>query len=146
MGVRTLRELKAYQATRAFKLEVYRLVASSPRATTDVRFRSQLLEAAAGAEVNIAEGFHRFLAGDFTHFLRISRSSLEEARVWIQDGIDRGYFTEEECSNAFKLADQATRLTVGLIVSLKPFVSPRRRHSLTSPGSISSPKKKRPPD
>ena len=132
MGFRTLDEVKAYRAARAFKLEVYRLVKSRPAAEGDHRFRSQLFEAAASAEVNIAEGFRRYGAGDFSHFLRISRSSLEEATCRLQDGIDRGYFTKADCRQALELADEAARLIVGLIVSLRKFRS-TSRSPLTGP-------------
>ena len=132
MGFRTLEEVKAYRAARAFKLAVYRLVKSRPAAEGDHRFRSQLFEAAASVEVNIAEGFRRYGAGDFSHFLRISRSSLEEATCRLQDGIDRGYFTKADCRQALELADEAGRLIVGLIVSLRKFRS-TSRSPLTGP-------------
>ena len=126
MGFKTLEEIKAYRAARAFKLEVYRLVRSRPAAEADHRFRSQLFEAAASAEANIAEGFRRYSTGDFSHFLRISRSSLEEARCRLQDGVDRGHFSNADCREALELAEEAARLIVGLIVSLQKFRSTSR--------------------
>lgn len=126
MGFKTLDELKAYRAARALKLEVYRLVKAHPTAYNDYRYRSQLFEAAASVELNIAEGFRRFSAGEFAHFLKISRGSLEETTGWLQDGVDRDYFTDAECSRARELADEAGRLTTGLIVSLRRFTSPRK--------------------
>jgi four helix bundle protein len=136
MGFKTLQELNAYRVARAFKIEVYRLVKSRPPAYDDYRFRSQLFEAAASVEMNIAEGFRRYSAGDFSHFLRISRASLEEATGWLQDGIDRGYFTKADCQKALELADEAARLTVGLIVSLRPFVSPRGSRARGKAGEL----------
>jgi four helix bundle protein len=133
VGFKTLQELNAYRVARAFKLEVYRLVKSRPAAFNDYRFRSQLFEAAASVEMNIAEGFRRYSAGDFSHFLRISRSSLEEATSRLQDGIDRGYFTTADCQQALAVADEAGRLTVGLIVSLRPFTSRGSRGATSQP-------------
>jgi len=135
MGFKTLGELKAYGAARALKLEIYRLVKAHPAAYNDYRFRNQIFEAAASVEMNIAEGFRRYSAGDFAHFLRIARASLEEATGWLQDGIDREYFTDASCRRARELADETGRLTTGLITSLRPFVSPRR----SGPGGAGGP-------
>ena len=135
MGFKTLQEVKAYQAARALKLEIYRLVRAHPAANEDRRYRSQLFEAAASVEMNIAEGFRRYSAGDFAHFLRISRSSLEETTGWLQDGIDRNYFKASACQKAFGLADETGKLTVGLIVSLRRFTPSNRRSRIRKRGS-----------
>ena len=127
MGFKTIGEIKAYGAARALKLEVYRLVKAHPAAYDDHRFRSQLFEAAASVEMNIVEGFRRYSAGEFAHFLRIARASLEETTSRIQDGIDREHFTGAACKTGFELADEAGRLITGLITSLRPFVTPTRR-------------------
>ena len=126
MGFKTLAEIRAYRAARALKLEVYRLVKAHASAYNDHRFRSQLFEAAASVEMNIAEGFRRYSAGEFAHFLRIARASLEEATRRIQDGIDRGYFTVADCKTAFDLGNETGRLTTSLITSLRPFATPRK--------------------
>ena len=55
MGFRNVEEIHAYQLTRAFKLEFYRLIRASPDARSDFRFKSQVYEALSGAESNIAE-------------------------------------------------------------------------------------------
>ena len=126
MGFRTLEEIHAYRLSREFKLEVYRIVRAAPLAEQDHRFRSQLFDAAASVEMNIAEGFRRYTAPDFANFLRISRASLEEAVQRVRDGIDRGYFSEAECRTAFALADQAARRITALIRSLRRFTTARR--------------------
>ena len=122
MGFKTLGELKAYRAARALKLEIYRLVKAHPAAYQNYRFRSQIFEAAASVELSLAEGFRRYSAGDFAHFLRISRASLEEVTGRLQDGIDRDHFTAASCQRARELADETGRLTT----SLQPFVASRR--------------------
>ncbi len=114
MGAKTLEELHAYRAARALKLEVYRLLRAHPDARADYRFRSQLCEAAASNEVNIAEGFRRFVPGEFAHFLGFALGSREETVRRIQDGIDRGYFRPEACQVAFDLAAESGRLTTAL--------------------------------
>ena len=52
-------QLRCWQAAHAFKLEVYRLVESSPGASRDFRYRDQLRESARAPESDIAEGFRR---------------------------------------------------------------------------------------
>jgi four helix bundle protein len=126
MGFRTLGEVRAYQAAREFKREVYRLLASSARAQNDFDFRTQLRRAARSCVINIAEGFGRHLAGEFIYFLRISRGSLHEALDWIDDGVDSGYFDATSCTRARELGDKTGRLTTSLINSLKPFVRSSR--------------------
>ena len=126
MGFRELEEIQAYRLAHDFELEVYRLVRSTPSADQDYRFRSQLFEAAASVQMNIAEGFRRYTAADFANFLRISRASLEEAVQRLKDGIDRGYFTAGQCQNAFALGDQAARRITALIRSLRRFTRAKR--------------------
>ena len=119
MVARTLEELRAYRAARALKLEVYRLVRTHPDARADHRFRSQLFEAAASNEMNIAEGFRRFLPGPFAHFLGFALGSREETVRRIQDGIDRGYFQPAACQIAFDLGAESGRLTTALQTYLR---------------------------
>jgi four helix bundle protein len=125
MGVKRLEELRAWQVTRAFKLEVYRLLRGSPDASADFRFRSQLQEAVASGESNIAEGFHRFVAGEFAHFLGFARASIAEAQVRIQDGIDRGYFSALDATECLRLGIDAMALVTALKTSLQPYIARR---------------------
>ena len=119
MGFKTLEEIQAYQTCRTLKLEVYRLIKSRPDAARDLLFRDQIFNASSSAEVNIAEGFSRFSPGEFVQFLRISRASVAEVVNWLQDGIDREYFTDDDVALARSLADSARRLLTALILSLK---------------------------
>ena len=126
MGVRHVEELRAFQHARAFKCEVYALVRASPDANADFKYRSQLFESAASAEMNIAEGWRRFAAGEIAQFLRFSRASLEEAEHRLRDGVDRGYFTAEACGPAFDHARKCGAATIGLWKSLQPFMKKAR--------------------
>ena len=119
MGFRTLEEIRAYGLTRSFKLEIYRLIRLSPAARSDLRFKAQIQEALAGAESNIAEGFRRWRAPQFAHFLGFAIGSLEEGRRRLQDGIDREYFAAAECAEAQRLGEQAIKTTAALQTSLR---------------------------
>ena len=134
MGAKRLEDLRAWQFTRAFKIEVYRLVRQSPMARSDFRFRQQLMDAAASGEANLAEGFRRFGAGEFIRFLGFAIASIEEASRRVQDGIDREYFTQEACQSALTLGLTALKNAMALKTSLRAFVGqmPRvRKHSPT---------------
>lgn len=126
MGAKVLEDLVAWQVARALKMEVYALVRRSPEAAADVRFKSQLFEAAASGEANVAEGFHRYGAGEFAHFLNIARASIGEVQVRLQDGVDRGHFAENDTAEAMHLSRKAIAVVTALRTSLQPFVKKRR--------------------
>ena len=127
MGVQRLEELLAFQSAVEMKLAVYALVRVHPSAAEDVRFRAQLFDAAASVEMNIAEGWRRHNAGEFSQFLRYSRASLEEAERWIHDGVARRHYSIAEAQRALDLADTCGRLTMALWKSLRPYVKDRRK-------------------
>jgi four helix bundle protein len=126
MGVQKLEELTAWRVSRAFKLEVYRLVRDNPSANADLRLRSQLMEAAASVESNVAEGFERYSAGEFARFLSFSRASARESLVRLQDGVDRGHFSQNEITEAVELGNRSIALITALKNSLGPFIGKRR--------------------
>jgi four helix bundle protein len=127
VGVRHLEQLRAWQAAREFKLEIYKVVGESARARADVRFSAQLTDAAASGEVNIAEGFRRFSAGDFSVFLGYAAASMEEALSWIRDGVDREYFQASRCDQVFLVGKRAIATSLALKKSLRPFLGPSRK-------------------
>ena len=104
MGIKRVEDVIAWQLANAFKLEIYRLINSSPGARVDGRFRDQLRESAASVGMNIGEGFYRYGAKEFARYLAIALASLGEATLWLQDGIDRRHFEPDACETAFALA------------------------------------------
>jgi four helix bundle protein len=76
---REFTELVAWQLARDLKLLVYE-VAKRPAVTRDFRFVAQIVDAAASAPRNIAEGFGRFNRREFAHFLKIAIASEQEVR------------------------------------------------------------------
>jgi four helix bundle protein len=119
MGVKKLDDLVAFQQAVAFKVEVYAIIRSHPQAQGDFRYRDQLFDAASSVEANIAEGWRRFGASDLIRFLRYATGSLEEARVRLLDGADRGYFTRDACAAALTHAARCGGATTRLIQSLQ---------------------------
>lgn len=112
MGAREIDDVLAWQLANEFKLAVYDLLRKRAEAATDLRYHDQLRSAAASAAMNIAEGFYRYNARDFARYLSIALASLGEAAMWVQDGIDRGYFTVGECRALFELAGRCRATTL----------------------------------
>ena len=119
MGVKRLEDMIAFQQAVAFKREVYAIVAQHPRAERSFRYRDQLFDAASGVESNIAEGWRRVPGPDMIRFLRYATSSLEEARVRLLDGVDRGHFNCDICANALEHARRCGAATANWIKSLE---------------------------
>jgi four helix bundle protein len=110
----------------SFKLEVYRIVEGSKKAMADFKYKSQLYDAASSVERNIGEGFGRYVAAEFAHFLAYALASLKEAKIVLKDGVHRKYFQEADCAAAFSLADRCGAATMNLHQSLRPFFRRRR--------------------
>ena len=122
MGIRSLDELDAYRLSVDFRRSVYALVRAHPAADKDFRFRDQLFQASAGASAHIAEGFNRRTLREFRQFLSYARGSVAEAVTWIEDGMDRGYFSETSAGPAIALGKRAAGAIAALQRSLKPFL------------------------
>jgi four helix bundle protein len=66
----------------------------SPRAVRDGKFYAQLSDAASSVSSNVAEGFYRYNASEFAHFLRYSRGSLAEAERRLHAGVRKRYWPQ----------------------------------------------------
>jgi four helix bundle protein len=119
VGVRRLEQLDAWCLAESFKVEVYRLVRSSPEVLADLHFRDQLRSSAASVSMNIAEGFYRYRVREFARFLSIALASLGEATLWLRDGIQRGHYPASACECAFGLARRCRLTTLRLHKSLR---------------------------
>src|SRR6476659_8448465 len=97
MRVRHVEELGAFEFAGRFVEEVHRIVRASPDAYNDLKYRSQLWEAADSVESNIGEGFKRGNPAEYVNFLRYALGSLDEARRRLRRGVSRGYFQMADC-------------------------------------------------
>ena len=128
MGVKKLEDLVAFLLAVEFKRGVYRIVRASPDAWADLRYRSQIFDAARSVEANIAEGWKRFSAGDMARFFRIALGSLEEAKRRLMDGVDSGYFTEADCADTLVLGNRCGAALTALSKTMREFArQPNRR-------------------
>jgi four helix bundle protein len=121
----TFRELRAWQTTYAFKLAVYRLIATGPL-SQDERLSKQLREAAASAASHVCEGFGRFDPVDFARFVKMGRASLMECRNHLQDAVDRGHITDDLRQEHEAKAQEALKEMGGLLDYLQ---SPEAKHN-----------------
>jgi four helix bundle protein len=99
----------------------------------DARFRDHIQGAVSSAPRLIAEGFGRYLPGDFSGYLRKANGELKETLECLSDGVDRGYFTSEQIVPLQRLCKRASKAATGLIAYLKtanaPNEEPRRRRT-----------------
>ena len=104
MAVYRYRALATWKLTEAFKLEVFRLIRTHPAARKNFDFSGQLIKSARAPSKDIAEGFERRSAPTFALYLTYALASLAEANEHLIDGIQLGYFPEDECRKALDLA------------------------------------------
>ena len=121
VGVKKLEDLHAYQLAIELRAQVYRVFDSSVAARRDDQFRSQLFNSAGSVAANVAEGWSRFSAPEFCQFLRYARASVEETKVWLDDGVARGYFDAASITATLRLADRTSATITALWRSLQPF-------------------------
>jgi four helix bundle protein len=88
-GWRSHEEIVAYQLSYQIKLRVQELIDGDPRIQRNLRFRDQLDGASSSAPRLIAEGFGRYLPGDFSHYLRQANAELKETSECLRDGVQR---------------------------------------------------------
>ena len=132
-GWRSHEEIIAWQLASELKNRVYALIDADSRVQRDVRFRDQLQGAVSSAPRLIAEGFGRYLPGDFSGYLRKANGELKETLECLSDGVDRGYFTSAQIVPLQRLCKRASKAATGLIAYLKtakaPNEEPRRRRT-----------------
>jgi four helix bundle protein len=98
--------LKVWQLACAFEDGVLDLLERSPRAVRDGKFYVQLSDAASSVSSNVAEGFYRYNAAEFAHFLRYSRGSLAEAERRLQAGVRKRYWPQTSAEQHLAVAAQ----------------------------------------
>lgn len=111
-------ELRAWQAARKLRLDVYRLTRSFP---SDERFglASQMCRAAVSVTANLAEGYGRFSYQENIQFCRHSRASVYELRDHFTTALDARYLPLEKYRQLEALAMDVILLVNGYIRSTK---------------------------
>lgn len=112
-GAKHFRELVAWQPARQLRVAVYSLT-SRPGACRDFAFKQQLHDSARSPARNIAEGFGRFRPRDFSRFLTIASASLNETENHLEDGIDLGYWSQDDLKEVLVLCKRTGSAIGGL--------------------------------
>jgi len=128
-GVRRAEDFIAWQLAEKFAKDVESLIAASPDAGRDYRYRDQLLSAATAVGKDIVEGFLRFSPLVFANFLDYALGSLGEAEGRLRDGVSRQYFSEERCRPMFLLARRCLTALVRLKQSQIRYARKQQRRS-----------------
>ena len=142
-GARSHEDLIVWQLAYQLKLRVYALIKSGPIAR-DAKLADQLRSAAGAAPRLIAEGFGRYLPGEFAKYLRTANGELHETFDALRDAVDRGYVTQDQIVPLQRLSKRASKAASGLIKYLRTSTPPhehsrRRSHRNEPPRSGPAP-------
>lgn len=114
MGVKTFRDLLVWQKSHLLVLEVYKITKGFP---SEEKFGliSQLRRSVCSIATNIVvEGRKRKSRKDYSHFLNLADSSLEEAKYHLLLARDLGYFRNGDYENLLELSDEIGKMLFGL--------------------------------
>ena len=82
---------------------------------SDLKFRTQLSDAACSGPRNIAEGFGRYYHPEFARFARIAKASEQEVLNHLYRARSKGYITPAEFEEGAWLSRKALKTVNGLI-------------------------------
>ena len=109
-------DLLAWQRCRELSRVIFEITETGP-VTKNPRFRNQIRDAAQAVAPLIAEGFVRFLTGDFIRYLRMARAEIAEVQSDLDEAQERHYFSTEQQDRASTVARRAMFLTTRLLAS-----------------------------
>ena len=99
--------------------------------TRDYELCDQLRRASSSASRQIAEGFGRYLPGDFSRCLRGANGELKEIYDALKDGVDRGHFSREQILPLQRLSKRASKAATNLIKYLRTAKPPHEQRPPT---------------
>lgn len=113
-GVWRFQDLVAWQLAMQLK-ELTDGFCDKPVIQRDFKFRNQLLDSAASAPRNIAEGFGRVYHPEFARFALIAKASEQEVLNHLIDAHKRRYITDTEFDQGDHAVRKALKVLNGLI-------------------------------
>ena len=117
-GVFRFQDLVAWQLAVQLK-ELAHGYCERPAIQDDFKFRQHLVDAAASAPRNIAEGFGRVYHPEFARFAIIAKASEQEVLNHFIDAHQRRYLTDQELDRGDHAARKAIKVLNGLIAYLE---------------------------
>ena len=100
--MKTYQELVVWQLADELRKEIFRLPREGT-ASRDFRFADQLRSAVSSIAANIVEGFGRYGSTEFARYLGIAFASAAETANWLDDGVARGHWVDDEVAAARQL-------------------------------------------
>lgn len=116
-GIRSYRDLIAWQKAVMLVTDLYRYTESFPKAEM-YGLTAQIRRAAVSVPSNIAEGQGRASTGEFKQFLCHARGSLLEVETQLQIAMNLEFLKFEDCTLLLQRCSEAGRVLNGLIGSL----------------------------
>jgi four helix bundle protein len=116
-AARQFEDLVAWQKARALSREVYGVCRSGP-IERDFGLKAQMQRAAVSVMANIAEGFERRGAQEFTRYLAIAKSSCAELQSHLYVALDVGYVDRGSFEELMELARETSKVIAGLQASI----------------------------
>jgi four helix bundle protein len=126
MVARKFEDLVAWQLARELERRVYAFTEIGP-VVRDFEYCRQIRRSSSSAPRNLAEGFGRYLPGDFSKFVRNALGSLNETRDHLDAGLERRYLSAATHAELTVLTKRAAGTSVNLVKYLDGCRKKRRR-------------------
>ncbi len=114
MAIQKFEDIIAWQKAQDLAVDVYTVF----RNVKDFSFRDQICRATVSISNNIAEGFDRSSATDFSRFLYFSIASCSEVRSMIYLAERLNYISEEQKRELLGKSHEISMIIRGLIKSI----------------------------
>jgi len=114
-GITRFEDLIAWQRAMDLADLIDAMTCDGRKAARNRQFTEQIQASSSKAGAQISEGFLRFKPKESAYYYRIARASIGETQTHLERGRRRGYWTGEEFIKARAVADEALRLTTGLL-------------------------------
>lgn len=117
--VRDHRELICWQRSDELRQLIIEHTKDGTPASKDRRFTTNLLDAIASACRNQSEGFYKYWHSEQRPLFNTARGSLGETKDGIQEGVERGFWSEEIANQMFGLCNRAMKANLNWLKALK---------------------------
>jgi four helix bundle protein len=118
-------EIEAWQTARELTALVYPITAQGAFAR-DFGLKDQIRRAAVSVMSNSAEGFESQTQPQFIRYLGFAKASAGEVRSQLYVSRDLEYITEEQFTDAFRVAEKASRQISRFVIYLESHPQSRR--------------------
>src|SRR3972149_10584930 len=106
-----LENLEVWKRSCRLSVEVYKAL----RLCKELGFKDQATRSALSVPSNIAEGYERDSAKEFSRFLRIAKGSCGELRTQLYIGTEAGFIEKAKALQMIQEAAEISRMLQGLI-------------------------------